>query len=426
MCNQKENQIFNQLVQSLQEAIRIPSKFSEPKPDAPRGEDVKKCIEFFVELGQKLGFEQSRAINGLLCSFEIGKGEEFFILSHADVVPEGEGWSVNPYGGEIIDGKIYGRGALDDKGPTIAVMYAVRSLIEEGKTPTKKIKFVIGGDEEGFPKVDSKFALNDLSAMDVYRNKCGKLTVGFSPDADFPVIYAEKGILHLELRCKSEEVSALCGGERANVVPNSAYAILNGQKITTSGISAHGSTPEKGENAIVKLLKTLSQNSLLAKKLYSLFEYTDGRGMDIDCFDNESGALSLNVGIAKLEKDTLCFTVDLRYPVTKNKDEILQKIKSVWKGTVKEIEHKKPLYVSKDDSLVKNLLSSYREVTKDNSEPIAIGGGTYARELEKGVAFGALFPNQENRMHMADEYVSIENLKKTFLIYKKAIEKLCF
>ena len=420
--------MIKQITKSLQEFVKIPSKFSTPEKGAPRGKFVKRAIEYAVELGKKLGFSDGGVIDGVVGWLEVGKGkEDFAILCHADIVPEGNGWSVDPFGGEIIDGKIYGRGVLDDKGPTLCAMYAVHSLIKSGKKPTKKIRIIIGGDEEGFPKVDSQFALNDMDAIDVYKQYKPIPKLGFSPDADFPVIYAEKGILHLVLTCKKDDyIQEIKGGERVNIVPNYAYAICDNQKISENGVSAHGSTPELGKNAIVGLLKELKNKSELAKKLYAFFECTNGNGLGINCKDVQSGELSLNVGVAQSEEDNLLFTLDIRYPVTKNKDEILSKIKSVWIGEVDEIAHKKPLFVDTKDELVLSLLASYREVTGDMSEPIAIGGGTYARELEKGVAFGASFPNQQNVAHEVDECVYLSDLQKTFEIYKKAIEKLCF
>ncbi len=423
-----QNEIIVQITKSLQEFIRIPSKFSTPEKDAPRGKYVKQALEYLVKLGKKIGFTDGEVIDGVVGFLDVGEGkDDFAILTHVDVVPEGDGWSVNPYGGEIIDGKIFGRGALDDKGPTICTMYAISSLIKEGKKPTKKIRFIIGGDEEGFPKTDSPYALNDIDSIDVYKRNRPMPNTGFSPDAEFPVIYAEKGILHLVLSCKNiDEISEFEGGERANIVPNFASIVYNGEKYTSTGKSAHGSTPEKGENAIVKLLKEISEKSDFVKNLYNFFKSTSGSGLRLECSDRESGTLTMNVGVVKIEKNEISFTIDIRYPVTKNKDELIQKIKSVWKGKVEEIAHKRPLFVPKDDILVKTLLKSYQSVTGEKSEPIAIGGGTYAREIEKGVAFGALFPNQEDRMHMVDEYVSIENIEKTYLVYKDAIEKLCF
>lgn len=423
-----KNEIIGQITKSLQKLVRIPSKFSTPKKGAPRGKYIKKALHTCVRIGKKIGFSEGGVIDGMVAWLDVGEGEEeFAVLCHVDVVPEGDGWSKKPYSGEILDGRIYGRGTADDKGPMVCAMYAISSLIKEGKTPTKKIRFIIGGDEEGFPKTDNPFALNDIDSIDVYKKRRPLPKIGFSPDAEFPVIYAEKGILHLELSIETNgDITNLNGGERANVVPNFASAEISGERVCAKGISAHGSTPEKGKNAIIELLNIASAKSDFAKKLYRLFAFTDGSGLGIDCKDIESGALSMNVGVVRTVNDNFVFTLDIRYPVTRKKDEIIQQIKSVWQGELKEIRHEKPLFVPKEDSLIKNLLESYQEVTGDKSEPIAIGGGTYARKLEKGVAFGALFPSQEDRMHMADEYVSIENIEKTYLIYKKAIEKLCF
>lgn len=423
-----KKELLNELVKSLQEYIRIPSKFTTPEKGAPRGKYVKQSLEYALSLGKKLGFTDGEVIDGVVCWLEVGESEQdFAILCHADVVPEGNGWSVDAYGGEIIDGKVYGRGAIDDKGPTLCAMYAIYDLLKEGKKPTKKIRFIIGGDEEGYPKVNSPYAINDMDSIEIYKKYRPMPDIGFSPDADFPVIYAEKGILHLELSCKADEhIKEFFGGERANIVPNYASCVCGGKKIESAGISAHGSTPENGKNAIVGLLSKLAKNYDFESRLYEYFKYTDGKGLNIDCKDEQSGALTMNIGVVRQENDILHFTVDIRYPVTKDKDEIINKIKSIWIGDVSVVMQKDPLYVPKDDILVKTLLESYQAITGDNSEPIAIGGGTYARDLKKGVGFGAYFPGEEEKAHMVDEYVKIENLEKVFEIYKLAIEKLCF
>lgn len=421
-------ELLNKLVKSLQEFIRIPSKFSEPTKDALRGVYVKESLDYVVGLGKKLGFTSGGVIDGMVGWLEVGSAQEdFAILSHADVVPEGNGWSVGAFSGDIIDGKVYGRGASDDKGPTLCAMYAIHSLLKEGKKPRKTIRFIIGGDEEGVPKCDSPLLDPSKDSIEVYKEHRPMPKEGFSPDADFPVIYAEKGILHLELSCDIDKnITMFSGGERANVVPNCAVSVINGQKIECHGKSAHGSTPENGENAIVKLLEKLSTENELFSKLYSLFAYTDGKGLKIDCKDDPSGSLTMNVGVAKIENEKLVFTIDIRYPVTIEKDDILSKIQSTWIGEVNVVTHKKPLYVPKEDNLVQTLLSSYREISGDSSQPIAIGGGTYARDLSKGVAFGACFPGDVEVAHMVDEYISITNIEKIFKIYKLAIEKLCF
>ncbi len=424
-----EKDLFDKLKNSLCELIRIPSVFSSPEKGAPRGRAVKEAISYCIKLGKELGFDGSGERGGVVGWLDVGEGEDFGILAHVDVVPAGEGWSVDPFCGEIIGDRIYGRGALDDKGPLLASMYAIYDLLKEGKTPKKHIRVIIGGDEEGFPKVDSPYAVNDKSAIDIYKESENMPYTGFSPDADFPVINCEKGILTLILSCPvSSNIVKLSGGERPNIVPNKAYAKLNnGKEIYTEGISSHGAHPERGENAIVKLFGELSELGYTEfTYLKELFSDVFGSKFGVNYEDEESGKLTLNLGMAEIKDGKLNLTVNIRYPVTVKENRVIEQIKSVFKGEVKKDSGALPLFVRKDDPLVVSLLESYNEVTGENAEPFSIGGGTYARELPHGVAFGALFPGQTDNMHQPDEYIEFDYLEKTFEIYKKAIEKLCF
>lgn len=424
-----ESVLFKKLTKSLQELIRIPSRFTVPEDGAPRGKEVKEAIEYCIKLGKELGFTSGNIKDGVVGWLDVGDGEDCFgILAHVDVVPEGENWSVDPYGGEIRDGKIFGRGALDDKGPLICAMYAVYALIKEGKTPKKKIRIIIGGDEEGYPKVNSPFALNDKSAIDVYKESEIMPSSGFSPDADFPVINCEKGILTLTLTCPVPcGIVDIRGGERPNIVPNKASAtFLDGEIITAEGKSAHGAMPYNGINAITLLFKKLGNKISEFKKLSELFADVYGGGFGIDVEDKESGKLTLNLGVVEVKENKLALTVNVRYPVSFSYEEIINRISAIWKGEITVEDVKAPLYVPETDSLVQILLDSYNSIMGEEAKPLAIGGGTYARELPHGVAFGALFPNQEDKMHAPDEYVELSKLQKTLEIYKKAIERLCF
>lgn len=425
-----EKEVFDKLIKSLCELIRIPSRFTVPEAGAPRGKAVKDAIDYCLSLGLELGFTSCGSKDGVVGWLDVGEGKESFgILGHVDVVPEGGGWSVDPYGGEISGGRIYGRGASDDKGPLLCSMYAVSALLKEGKVPKKRIRVIIGGDEEGFPKVQATYALNDKDAMDIYKENEDIPESGFSPDADFPVINCEKGILTLLLTCPiPNEIENIKGGERPNIVPNSASATLSsGEVITAEGKSVHGSMPYNGVNAVTKLFQKLESKGIQEFSLFrQLFEDVYGKGFEIDFEDEVSGKLTLNLGIVEIKDDKLVLTVNIRYPVSFSDKEIVNKISKIWNGEVIVCDHKAPLYVPEDDPLVQALLDSYNSVTGKNAKPLAIGGGTYARELAHGVAFGASFPEQDDVAHMPDEYVSFENLEKTFEIYKKAIEKLCF
>ena len=455
------------IINSLQEIVQIKSVETQAKEGMPFGEGVDKSLRRFLELADDLGLK-TEYVDGYAGHVEIGEGEEILgILCHLDVVPEGTDWTYPPYDAEIHDNKMYGRGTIDDKGPAVATLYALKAIKDSGLNLNKRVRLILGTDEE-----------SGWEGLEYYFDKEPKPEMSFSPDAQYPVIHAEKGILIFDLNYEFEsyeenylgqenykyEVLSLKGGNAPNMVPDNCEVLIktdygkalekklanfknkndydiklnkagkNKYKLISSGISAHGSMPEKGENAISRLLAFLEELDKLNIKEFIDF-YNNKIGLDyngerIGCNLNDevSGDLIFNVGQINFTENLIKTTVNIRYPVTKNKDEVLDGIKDVidqYDVYLEMKNHQEPLYVPKDDPLVQNLMAVYRKVTGDNnSEPIAIGGGTYARAVPKGVAFGALFPGEEELAHQKDEYIDLENLHKNALIIASAIKAL--
>ncbi len=451
----------DEIVKSVQESIRIKSVEEAPKDDMPFGEGPYRALEHSLKLGEELGFTVKN-VDNYAGHAEIGQGEEVVgVLAHVDVVPEGSGWTYPAYGGEIHHGKIYGRGTMDDKGPAIAAMYAMKALKESGLDLKRKIRIIFGTNEE-----------TGWGGIKYYFTKEEAPTMAFTPDADFPVIYGEKGIIVFDLvqeinnlGSNTVEIEELVGGNAPNMVPDSAHAVIKVEdkfdfiekhkdyigdksnrirleemedrlKIIAEGVSAHGSTPEKGENAISYLLKFLGE--ILDEgdmsdfiKLYNERIGFKHNGEAIGCGfeDEESGKLDFNPGVIKLEDGEVCLTVNIRYPIDSSGDKVYDGIRENLKdSSVKLIEGEgemKPLYVSKDNFLVEALMKVYREETGDeDASPITIGGGTYARAMDNAVAFGPMFPGQEDVVHQKDEYISIDHLMKITKIYAKALYEL--
>lgn len=450
------------IISSTQEIIKIKSIEEEPLPGMPFGEGPYKALEYALNLSKNMGFE-TKMLDGYAAHADLGQGEETVgILVHVDVVPEGTGWTYEPYGGEIHDGKIYGRGTTDDKGPAIAALYAMKAIKDSGVELSRKIRIIFGTNEEtGWGCMKHYFA-NEKAP-----------TMAFTPDADFPVIYGEKGIIVFDLQYNLSEIKEdeivlldIKGGNAANMVPDYAEALLKVKnigktetelanflenndypisleiddekvKIKAKGKSAHGSTPEKGENAITYLMEFLEEafeeDSDFGKfiHLYNKKIGSSHYGENIGCgfSDDVSGKLNFNPGVIKIENGKILLTVNVRYPIKSSAEEVYEGIRTSIKGTGLElIEGKsdmKPLYVSKDNFLVEKLMKVYREQTGDyKSEPITIGGGTYARAMDNAVAFGPMFPGQEDVAHQKNEYISIEHLMKLTKIYAQALYEL--
>ncbi len=439
-----ENGIFEKLKKTLCEFVKIPSVAGVPEENAPCGKDVADALLFVMNLSKDLGFQKFGEIDGYVGFAEVGEGEKCFgVLGHVDVVPAGEGWSFSPWSGEIIDEKICGRGALDDKGPLLAAIFAVYALLCEGYKPKCRIRFIFGCDEE----TGGKNSVSGWESIDRYLRYEKMPDVGISPDADFPVINAEKGILNLCLKIKThEDILSISGGTALNIVPNYAKVVLRDDfdkyeeekdvkvsqdgecvVIEAVGKNAHAARADKGDNAILKLIQYLARKNgdvytEIADRLSSVW----GDGIGVDVFDQESGRLTQNVGKIELVDGELCLYTNIRYPVTKNAEQIVEIIKEKWSGEVNALRDQKPLYLPKDHFLVKELLDSYNTITGESAEPIAIGGGTYARALPCGVAFGALFPGQLDNMHAPDECIELKYLYKACEIYYDAFKKLCF
>jgi succinyl-diaminopimelate desuccinylase len=416
---------FENSVLVLQQLLKIPSVKQDAAEGAPFGKANADALNFMLNFMQGCGF-RVKNVDGFCGFAEIGDpdAELFAVLGHLDVVPEGAGWTFDPYGGEIDSGKLYGRGAEDNKGPTVAAIFAALNLLQQGKTLKKRLRFIFGCDEE-----------SGWACMDRYKETEELPAMGFAPDADFPVVNCEKGLVYHKVALPLPAgIIKIEGGERANIVPSEAKAILqNGSIIKTQGKSSHASKPQEGDNAIVKLLKELNDTTHLPSpishltSLYNAFKCYNGTGVNLNLGDNESGALTMNLGTAKTVNGNLELGVDVRHPITYDKNEITKRLtKALPFCKVEQGRFHLPLYVAESDFLVQSLLKAYNEVMGGNARPITIGGATYARAFNKCVSFGPVFPNDVATLHQKDECVTLENYQKMQLIFGKALEKLCF
>lgn len=416
------NEYFNDIVKNLSQLIRFNSAQAPAEEGKPFGDGAAKCLEYFLALADFMGFE-TKNYDNYVGEVVFGEGEDFAILAHLDVVPAGNGWTYDPFGGfaDFENKRIWGRGAMDDKGPALIALYALKALKGEGFKPGKRIKLILGCNEE-----------TGWACIDHY-NKVAKMPeTGISPDADFPVIYAEKGILHLKLAFPARDAafSCLSGGNLSNMVCDYCEVRADEErdrlealglsyedgKVVSRGKSAHGSTPEKGVNAIPAILDYLGLKRI--KRV--LFDEKLGVG-DLE---DETGRLTLSPNLISQEGDSIFVTCDIRYPATISRSTVLDGIERC--GVPYEIMHEQaPLFNDKDSELIRTLLDVYNEVTGKNAKPLAIGGGTYARALKYGAAFGPEEEGEEQTIHQANEYITFEKIDKCFEMYKLAVKRLC-
>ena len=410
-------------------AIESVAKLGGPET-APYGAGPAAALDYMLKLCDSLGFRTKNCENQLGWA-EIGEGDEMVgILCHLDVVPAGEGWDYEPYAMTIVGDRAYGRGVTDDKGPAMCCVYAMKDILDSGVSLKRRIRIIFGLSEE----------TGDWEDMAWYREHEELPVFGITPDADFPAIYGEKGILSMDLAMplvKSGLLSA-AGGTAVNVVPprcSVTYADANGNPVTirTEGKPAHGSTPEDGKNAISAAMEQLAAVSGLNSsfvEFYQKYIGWDYNGVKMGCGleDDKSGKLTLNAGVLAVKGEDLVLSLNIRNPVTFTKEDVLTPISAAaaeYGMTVTLTEENHPIYMDKNGPVITALLQVYREVTDDQeNQPTVIGGGTYARAMDNIVAFGPMLPGRELTEHMNNEYALVEDLYLCREIYRKALEKL--
>lgn len=442
--------MHDEMIDTLQKWIRVPSVKGEAAPGAPFGKEVRSMLDMALADCEQMGFK-TQNFDGYIAHADLGEGSDedaLAILAHLDVVPEGDGWKYPPYGAVIENGRMYGRGTSDDKGPAVAALYAMKAVKDAGIPLRRKVRLILGCDEES--------GWEDIA----HYNKVATMPrMGFSPDASYPIINIEKGICRLELHGvlsnEGLQVIAFNNGERPNVIPGRASALVvgdtatvaqaeaaakkldipaevqltdKGVSITVTGISGHAAYPETARNAngeMLLLLRELGVQGdlrLLADKIGLDYK---GEGLEISVSDGISGYLTCNLGIIRAGEGGVYATLDIRYPVMTNPDMIIKNVSASLPGMrVEAMEVKEPHHVPAGSELVQKLLDAYHEVTGYERKCLYTGGGTYARSLQEGVAFGASFPQDEDLAHQANEYADIEGLYKNIKIFALAIVKL--
>ena len=463
------------IINSVCDLIRFPSVSIENLDNisAPFGENCSAVLKFVLELGKSMGF-RTKNIDNYCGYIEFGEGEELIgIIGHLDVVPaqKDDGWSTPPFEPSIRNGKIFGRGAIDDKGPVIAALYAMKSVYEKAKV-NKRVRLILGLNEE-----------KNWKCIEHYKKTEEFPIISFSPDANFPGIYAEKGIISIELKhpfyIKNAEILNIdCNNNALNVVPKFCSIILNIKdkiildkilkinnypnikiensksnilKIISYGTSAHAAHPELGNNAITNLVRFLLENFEIInnseynylQKLYNLELFSinspaffsvntplsDNINFEnISAIQDESGILTSNVAVLDYKSNNLIIKINLRVPVNTSLEFIENKyndLKSIFENlNVTTLNKQNPLYIKKDSYLVKTLVNIFNKKTGLNSEPIAIGGGTYARAFKNSISYGLTFPGDLDMCHQVDEFLEIDKLILGTKIYAEAIYEL--
>ena len=465
------------MVAALSALVAVPSVKGDPAPGAPFGADTKRALDLALAWGRDAGF-RTKDLDGMCGWIEAGEGDRLVAaVCHLDVVPAGSGWTGDPFLARVIGGRLVARGAVDDKGPAVSAFFALRELQRRGPPPGVRFRLILGLDEESGSQCLVRYGKTEETP-----------TYGFTPDAEFPVIHAEKGIAHVLLafpRAAPRPVvppgalrlDAAQAGSRANMVPGAcrltfacdpvqradwmalaagvpAFVLATKRDgpaplpasvtadadparfhVDVTGLMAHASMPWDGRNALsaaMALAGTLLDAAGTPDPFVDFYRRRIGLAHDGAAFgcafsDAASGPLTLNAGILALDAGRAALTIDIRYPVTMAQDALEAALRDAVAeagGTVERFSGHGPLYVPETDPLVASLLAVYERRTGEKARPLAIGGGTYARSIGNVVAFGPVFPGQAEVAHQADESIAVDDLVRGADLYLDAFETL--
>ncbi|MCC4345315.1 dipeptidase [Limosilactobacillus reuteri] len=429
-------------VKTLERLISVPSYNQPAEEGAPFGKGIRNALDEMMKICDELSFKTYEDPDGYYGYAEVGSGDKIFgVICHLDTVPAGDlgKWKHNPFKGTVINDAVYGRGSQDDKGPGIAALYAIKALMDQGYHFNQRIRFIYGTDEEILWR-----------GIAEYNKKEAPIDSGISPDAEFPLIYAEKGLQQSYLVGPGTDQLKLNLKNAFNAVPDSA--VYDGPKqdevkvaldkhgfeytsddnsITVIGKSVHAMMAPKGTNAVLRLAIALDdvfdfKPLDFIGKLFK--EGATGSNVLGDVRD-ESGQLTFNISSLEINENETRMQIDLRIPVTVDRDNLLAKLsKQVAAYDLKYVhfDYLAPLYVPKDSKLVRTLMKVYKEQTGDvDAEPQISGGATFARTMNNCVAFGGMLPTTPDYMHQANEQWPLSDMYKAMEIYAQAIKKLC-
>lgn len=439
----------NELLEKLGQLVAINSEEGESSADAPFGTGPRDALIAALKMMEEDGFRTVN-LDNYIGYAEMGEGSQLIgITGHLDIVPAHmeDGWKTDPFVMTEKDGVVYGRGVADDKGAVAASMIAMKVLRDMNVPLTKRIRLIMGTNEESGSK-----------GLAYYVEKEGSCDYGFTPDGDFPGVHGEKGSIGALYHSKKTSIRDIKGGTAGNVVCRNCYAVVDkcsfskkaledwfnnnnldfsiepveeGVKISVQGVAAHASLPELGVNAISYLLvglKAAGYQDPFVDFYNTHFGLNyDGTGMGCKCSD-DYGALTLNNGVIAMQDGVITGTIDIRFPVQLTSRKVTAMMKDYMDdegGYVELVRTHEPLFYPVDSPLVVSLLEAYQEVTGDlETMPMTIGGGTYAKGIDNTIAFGCAFPGHDYHIHDANEECPVDELLKQAEIYVAAIMKL--
>ena len=435
------DQKIDEQLDALGTLLSFPSvSQGEPEEGKPLGRHIHDALTYTLDLGAKMGFS-ARSLDGYCGVIDYGEGDEMLmIMAHLDVVPAGNGWTCEPFALTRRDGRLIGRGVMDDKGPAISSLYALKAVKDAGIPLKRRVRIFLGCDEE-----------RGWSCVDRYQKTEPNPTMAFTPDGSYPVINSEKNIGQTTYvkKLDGSEVRISCG-TAPNVIPGEAMAILpftpesveakpgfvlsgSENELRAVGRAGHASTPEDAKNALLALLDALKEQPLNAEDLATASSLSALLGFDqhgeafgLDVTD-ESGRLTLSANMIEWGESEVSITLDCRFPFSVTPERLLSSLD----GKMQQIgftrswqKISKGHYIDPNCELVKTLLDIYSKETGKKAKPLSIGGGTYARSFENAVAFGVEPEDEPAQAHMPDESCPVESVRFDTRLIAEAIRRL--
>lgn len=431
--------IFPKYKEDLKTLVSYNSKNMPADGNAPFGRNLLDVLYKAISFASTMGFRTFIDPEGYYGYAEVGEGEEMIgVLGHLDVVPadDRESWNTDPFQMTEKDGYLIGRGVQDDKGPMLASLYAMKILLDNKVQLNKRVRFIFCTDEE-----------NLWRCIDAYAKKEEHPTMGFTPDSHFPLVYAEKGLVEYTLITDEKIDYEFTGGSALNAVPAKATTQVNPEisdvlkslgyefeekegQLIVLGKTVHAMIPDQGINAITRMIEALEKCGKKGKML----DFVLNKGMDplgkpiFGDIKDYTGGLTFNIGLADFKKEQQTIGVDIRFPATKKKEDIdkmMEEAATEYGIEVEPFDYLRPLYIDPESDLAVKLLRAYRDVTGDTkSEPITLGGATFARSMDNIVAFGANFPDTVVTEHSPNERIKESDLKKAMEVYVAAFINL--
>lgn len=444
-----------EIIDTIKEFVAIESFYEEETKteQKPFGQKISNIFEFV---------KRKCAQNNIICNnidgyaLEIILGqdtkEDFGILAHLDTVPVQENWDTNPFELTLKDNWYYGLGSSDDKGPSAILFVLIKYLNELNLNYKRQLKLVLGGSEE-----------RGFECLYHYFDKKPQMSFGVSPDADFPVINFEKSAYNFTIsktypQTTPNDITILSvnAGTALNVVPQYTKVNLitsnddissnlvnllvkeginysqneNNFAITFEGKPSHGMQPHLGVNAIYKFINFIKNFNLDSnfKSFVNDFKKTlldDVNGKKLNIYDeNKYGNTTNNLGIFTYDNNHVSFVCNIRFTNAFEVENVISTVKNAFAAYNVEVSGKPYHYVSEDSFIFKQTKLAYETVTKKDFVAQATGGGTYARMLKNGLAFGPSV-DEDTNMHQNNERISKRNIETTFKIYLELINNIC-